>query len=397
MNQQTDGYVAAGFEPVASAFAAAQAADPGGAQLCVYRHGVPVVDVWAGADAAHDRPWTGDTLTVVMSCTKGAVAVLAHRLIERGELDLEAPVADYWPEFAQGGKAGVRVSHLLTHSAGLAGFDPEAGIGAAGVLDWQRCVAALAAMEPLWPAGTAHLYHFITWGFLVGELIARAGGRPVNELFADEIARPLALDFWIGLPEAEEPRVAPHFRSSARLTREGLDGTFRAAGIDTSTRLVRVMVEAMVTTEALIDLMTERAGRAAVVPAGNGVASARALARLYAACVGEVDGVRLLSPATVERARRPHTDHLDGPPPFLVRGGAPQRFGLGFELPRPTLPMLGAGSFGHPGAGGRLAFAHPEKGLAVGYACSNLVWDGQNPDPRWGFMAALNAVVDRGT
>jgi CubicO group peptidase (beta-lactamase class C family) len=390
-----DGFVAAGFEPVARAFAEAQALDPGGAQLCVYRHGTPVVDVWTGTDTAHGRPYADGTLTVVMSCTKGAVAVLAHRLAERGELDLDAPVARYWPEFARNGKENVTVSHLLSHSAGLAGFDPAAGIGGAETLDWARCVAALEGMEPLWPPGTAYLYHFITWGFLVGEVIARVTGKPVNETFAAEIARPLSLDFWIGLPQAEEARVAPHFRSNALFTRDGLETTFRSLGMDTSSRLIRAMIEAMTATETLIDLMNERAGRAAVVPAGNGVANARALARLYAACIGEVDGVRLLSPAAVDLARTPQTDNLDGPPPLVVRGGAPQRFGLGFELPRATLPMLGAGSFGHPGAGGRLAFAHPEKGYAAGYACNNLVWDGVNADPRWAWMQALNEVVDR--
>jgi hypothetical protein len=118
------------------------------------------------------------------------------------------------------------------------------------------------------------------------------------------------------------------------------------------------------------------------------------LAKLYAACIGPVDGIRLLSAGAVARARMPQTDHLSGPTPLVARGGAPQRFGLGFELPRETLPMLGPGSFGHPGAGGRLAFAHPEKGYAVAYACNNLVWDGQSPDPRWtGWLSALREIA----
>lgn len=385
--------VAPELEAVAEAFFAAQADDPGGAQLCIYRHGVPVMDVWAGRDPFHDRPYTGDILTVVMSCTKGAVSVLVHRLAERGVLAFDAPVARYWPQFGGHGKGDIRVSDLLCHSAGLAGFDPESGIGGDETLDWERCIAALETMTPLWPPGQAYLYHFITWGFLVGELVARVTGKPVQEVFADEIARPLGLDFWIGLPEAQETRVAPHFRSNTRFTAEDLEQALGSAGVDTRTRLVRTMIHAMVSTEALIDRMAERAGRAAVVPAGNGIANARAMARLYAACIGEVDGVRLLRPETVEIARAPRTDALDGPPPLVIRGPAPQRFGLGFELPRPTLPMLGEGSFGHPGAGGRLAFAHPESGYAVGYACNNLVWDGQNPDPRWTWMTALNEVV----
>jgi CubicO group peptidase (beta-lactamase class C family) len=125
------------------------------------------------------------------------------------------------------------------------------------------------------------------------------------------------------------------------------------------------------------------------LPAANGVGTARALARIYAATIGEVDGVRLLSPESVDRARAPRTDALGPPPPLPAIGGPPQRFGLGFELPRPIVPMLGEGSFGHPGAGGRLAYAHPESGLAVAYVCNSMLWDNQTSDPRWAWNEAL--------
>jgi CubicO group peptidase (beta-lactamase class C family) len=149
----------------------------------------------------------------------------------------------------------------------------------------------------------------------------------------------------------------------------------------------------MVTTEGLIELLKTRAGRVAVVPAANALSNARSLAKMYAACIGEVDGIRLLSGAAIERARQPQTDHLNGPPPLTIRTGSPQRFGLGFELPRDSVPMAGLGSFGHPGAGGRYAFACPENGYAAAYVCNNLVWDGVNPDPRWGWNRALTKII----
>jgi len=388
-----EGTVARGFEAVRDAFAEGQAADRGGAQLCVYRAGSPVVDLWTGHDASTGRAYSADTLTVLMSCTKGAVAFCAHLLAERGALDLDARVAAYWPEFATNGKGEVRVWQLLSHTAGLMGFDPDEPVDVDGLCDWDVCTDALARMAPLWPPGTAYLYHFITYGYLVGELVRRVSGKTPGAFFADEMARPLALDFWIGLPHDEERRLAPHFRSTPPLDAAALERTFFNLGFDADHRTVRAVMAAFTSTEALIDNMNRRRWRAAEIPAGNGVGSARALARLYAGCIGEVDGVGLLHRSTLERARVPLTDELRGPTPFdAITGPSPQRFGCGFELPRDPIPMLGEGSFGHPGAGGRLAFAHPELGVAVGYACNNLVWDGNTPDPRWRWSDALRTV-----
>lgn len=389
------GSVAKGYERVRDAFAQGQAGDRGGAQLCVYRRGEIVVDLWAGRDIVSDRPYTADTLTVLMSCTKAAAALCAHMLAERGLLDLDAPVARYWPGFGKNGKDEVRVSHILSHSSGLFGFDPECGIDAAKVLDWDACKSALEAMSPQWAPGTAYLYHFYTYGTLLGEVVRGACGKTIAAFFADEVAVPLGLDMWMGLPESEEHRIAPHFRSNAAFTEEQLVATFSGLGFDVGSRLLRALIDTMVTTEALIALLATRPGRAAVVPAANAVGNARALARMYSACIVETGGVRLVTDETLARACVPRTDHLLGPPPLTARTGAPQRFALGFELPRATVPMLGEGSFGHPGAGGRYGFAHPEKGFAVGYVCNNLVWDGQNPDPRWvGWNAALREIAD---
>ena len=247
-------------------------------------------------------------------------------------------MADYWPEFSA---RSVRVSHALSHTAGLAGFVP------ADPLDWERCVRALARMRPAWEPGTAVTYHSLSWGWLVGELIRRVSGMSVGAFVARELAGPLGLDLWIGLPEALEPRVAPQLDDGFPIGR----------------------------------LMSTRAARAAEIPAANAVTDARSLARLYASLLGEVDGVRLLSRETVERARAPRTDGL--PPAGAPDPHAP-RFGLGFELPRPGNPMLGPTSFGHAGAGGRLAFADVASGLAVGYTCTAMRWRPERgPDPRW--------------
>ena len=389
-----EGTVAPGFERVRDAFAAAQANDVGGAQLCVYRNGKIVVDLAAGTDVANSRPYNRDTLTVLMSCTKAVVAICCHMLAERGLLDLHAPVARYWPEFARNGKESITIAHLLSHSAGLMSFDPDGKLGSADTLHWNKCTASLAEMAPLWKPGTAYMYHFITYGYLLGEVIRRITGRSVGTFLADEVATPLALDLWIGLPASEDARVAPHFRSVPVVDAATLRRQFAGFGLDVENRLVRAIIYTLTTTDDLIELMTQPRGRAAEVPAGNGIGNARALAKLYAACIGEVDGKRLISDATLRRACVPQTDSLRGPPPLDVfSGGSPQRFGLGFELPRDIVPMLGPGSFGHPGAGGRLGFADPDSGFACGYACNQLLWDGLTPDPRWSWCTALREIA----
>jgi CubicO group peptidase (beta-lactamase class C family) len=380
-----DGTVAPGYEAVRAAFAKGQEPDEGGAQLCVYRHGVKVVDLWTGRDRANNRPFGEDTITMIMSCTKGAVAICANILAERGLIDVEAPVARYWPEFASGGKAGVTVAHLLTHSAGLLGFDPDIGFAYPDLLDSALCTQRLAEMAPLWAPGSAYAYHFVTYGFLVGEVIRRVSGKSVGRFFADEVAKPLGLDFWIGLPEEQERRVAPHFRDTPDLTTEQWRVLFKDFG-DSESRLARCLIETFTTTDAFLKAANSRRAHAIELAAGNGITNARSLARMYAACIGSVEGVRLLGAAAMERARTLRTATLPLPGVFAAFAGnrVPQQFGLGFELPRPVEPMLGPGSFGHAGAGGRMGFAHPESGFAVGYVCNNMLWDGaRGPDSRW--------------
>lgn len=363
---EVKGTTASGYEDVRDAFAAAQALDPGGAQLCVYRHGRVVVDLWCGRDKVYNRPFTDQTITVIFSAAKGAASACLHMLAERGQVDIDAPVARYWPEFAANGKEGITVACLLSHAAGLSWFPPDSGLQLLGLVDWERCVSVLAAMTPLWTPGTAYQYHSATFGYLIGEIVRRVSGKSVGRFFADEVAKPLGLSLWIGLPLSEERRVAPIFNSNFN-------------------------------EHPFIWFMNLREALVAEIPSGNGVSDARSLARMYAALIGEVDGVRLLRRETMERARAPQTDALPLEPyPAFLRGlyspafaqelppPLKQRFSLGFELPYAASPMLGEGSFGQPGMGGRIGFAHPESGFAVGYVCNNTTWNAYaGPDPRW--------------
>jgi CubicO group peptidase (beta-lactamase class C family) len=378
------GTVAPGFENLRSAFAEGQAADPGMAQLVVYRGGERVVDLWTQRPAGEGPLYDGDTPTIIMSCTKAVTATCVLRLVERGLIDVDAPVARYWPQFAAAGKADITVAQVMSHASGLSAFDPDAGVDLEAILDWDRSCAALAAMAPLWPPGEACSYHAITLGFILGEIARRVDGRTIGAMVAQDIAGPLGIDLWLGLPDAQQSRVAEHTRIAPALTKEQLDGLLSAMGADPSDRVIRATVDGAVVTEALIDAMNQPALRTIEVPAGNAIATARALAKFYAAVIGEIDGVRLLSKAVLDRARTPLTDDLGGPGALramIPEGG--MRYGLGYSLPNRITTMLGSGSFGHAGAGGRLAFALPEKQIAVAYVCTSLMPDGGNTDARW--------------
>ncbi|MGH9074656.1 MAG: serine hydrolase domain-containing protein [Acidimicrobiales bacterium] len=364
-----EGTTAPGFEAVREEFAAnfTERGDQGAA-LCVYRHGVPVVDLWGGtADPATGRRYTEDTLQLVFSATKGATAACANLLIERGLLDPSAPVAEYWPEFADAGKGAVTVESVLAHQSGLAAID--ATLTLAEALAWDPVVAALAAQRPLWEPGTAHGYHALTFGWLVGELVRRMTGIGIGSFFAREVADPLGLDFWIGLPATEEPRVAPltmTFDHIADMDPEQLAAMAASFGPD------GLGTRALFLNGAFGDF-SEGAGpfnrpevHAAEVPAANGITTARALARFYGALVGEVDGIRLLAPGTVAEMSRARTTGTD-----LVLGGE-SRFGLGMMCDSPFTPLLGAGGFGHFGAGGSLGFAHPESEISFAYVMNQM-------------------------
>lgn len=352
------GWTAPGFEPVRDAFAA-NFEDHGdlGAACCVYRDGRPVVDLWAGfADLAGGRHWHGDTVQLIFSATKGVAAVCVHRLVERGVLDLDAPIASYWPEFAANGKGGILLRWALSHRAGLAAVDGDLTL--AEVLAWEPVVRAIAAQAPNWTPGKAHGYHARSYGWILGEVVRRVTGRSLGRFLADEVAGPLGLDLWIGLPEREQARCARVIPPEG-----GLPSIADLLGADSLTARV---ISGPSNLFAYDDMWNRSDLLAAEMPSSNGVASAHALARLYAALVGEVDGVRLLRPETVAAAC---VVQSDGPDRVLF---VPSRFGLGFMLPPMLAPDVGSRSFGHPGAGGCLGFADPDARLGFGYVTTRM-------------------------
>ncbi|MET8585095.1 serine hydrolase domain-containing protein [Streptomyces collinus] len=356
-----NGTVAEGFEPVGEAFAANFGLlGERGAAVAVYRDGHRVVDLWAGTrDVDGTEPWERGTAQVVRSATKGVAAAALLLLHQRGELDLDAPVGTYWPEYKTAGKERTLVRDLLAHRAGVPVLDRP--LTPAEAADPDLGAAAVAAQAPVWEPGTDHGYHAQTYSWLTGELVRRVTGRPVGEWIAREIATPVGADLWLGLPEAERARVG----------RVGPLTASETAGV-LKTRPKRAVAEAYADPgsltrrafAAITPLPDENdpAYRAAALPASNGIATADGLARFYASLIGEVDGgTRLFTPRTVELAR---AERSAGPDRVLVVG---TRFGLGHMLHGSASPLLSPGSFGHPGRGGALAFADPESGIAFGY------------------------------
>ena len=376
---RVQGSVGKGFEPVRDAFAANfEHLGDVGAACCVYVRGRMVVDLWGGATVPNGLDaYTPDTLQMVMSTSKGMVAIAAHILAQEGKLDFNAPVTEYWPEFGAEGKENMPVRWLFSHRAGLAAVDRPLSIE--HVLAWDPVIDALAAQRPLWEPNSAHGYHVGTYGWLAGEVIRRITGVSVGQFIADRISRPLSLDLWIGLPDAMEERVAPLLPSPPPAPGAPVD-IFTARLLDPSTLLHRAFVNPPLPAK----VFNERAFRAAEIPAANGITNARSLARLYAACIGEVDGVRLLTPDTVTKATKPQSAGED-----LVLGYE-TRYATGFQLSFPFRPMAGEGSFGHYGMGGSVGFAHPERGLAFAYVMNQMLPSG-GVDPR--SRSLVEAVV----
>ena len=354
------GTVAGGFEPVGEAFARNFGTlGDRGAAVAVYRDGRKVVDLWAGVkDVDGTEPWRRDTAQVVRSATKGVAAAVLLVLHQRGELDLEAPVGHYWPGFKAHGKERLLVRHVLNHRAGLPVLDDP--LTPAEAADPPRAAEAVAAQAPAWEPGTDHGYHALTYGWLVDELVRRVTGRGCGEWIASEIAAPLGLDLWVGLPDEQAHRVG----TVGRIEGPEPSGALRARPKRSVTDAYADPASLTRRTFAAITPFPDHndpAFRAAALPAANGIATADGLARFYASLIGRVDGVRLLDPATVEAAR---AEESAGPDRVLVVG---TRFGLGYMLHGSASPFLAPGSFGHPGRGGSLGFADPESGVAFGY------------------------------
>ncbi len=355
-----------GFEPVRLALAEILTSGAEvGAAVAVYVDRHPVIDLWCGhADAARTRPWERDTIVNLYSVGKAVTAVCALRLVEAGLLELDAPVARYWPEFAQAGKARIPVRYLLTHEAALPAVGRALPSGAWS--QWDVMTEALAAQAPWWEPGTGHGYHVNTQGFLVGEVVRRVTGKTLGTYLREDLAGPAGVDFFIGVGLDLEERCADLVPRPASPEDEELR---RRLSVDPESlsglSLMRVNAYRNPLELSGTGVVNTRAWRAAEVPSTNGHGNARAVARLYSALAtdGELDGVHVLSPDIIARAIR---QHVYGDDILLQR---PTRFGLGFQLTmaeRPFGPSPRA--FGHFGAGGSLGFADPDARVAFGYA-----------------------------
>ncbi|MEV0738008.1 serine hydrolase domain-containing protein [Streptomyces sp. NPDC050549] len=334
-----------------------------GAAVSVTLEGETVVDLWGGwADAARTRPWERDTVVNVWSTTKGPVALCAHILADRGLLDLDAPVATYWPEFAAAGKENVLVRHLLSHRAGLAGLREPHSL--AQLYDWELTTRRLAAMEPWWEPGTRSGYHALTFGFLVGEVVRRVSGLLPGAFLEREVTGPLGIDFTIGLPEKEAGRAAelvhPPVASSSE--QAAIFSQLTPAAIAALTNPVAGAAEA-----------NTPEWRAAEIPAANGHGTARAIAALYGVFAGRgsYGGHRILSPEAAERVREGQGSCRD-----LVLGAGfahETEIGLGLWLSGPN-GSYGPDprAFGHDGFGGSCGLADPDAGVSLGYAMNRM-------------------------
>jgi CubicO group peptidase (beta-lactamase class C family) len=335
-----------------------------GAAAAVMLDGKSVVDLWAGhADKAKTRPWTRDELVNVYSTTKGVTAICAHRLADQGKLDLDAPVAKYWPEFAQGGKDKMPVRFLLSHRAGLPAVRKV--LDGDALFNWKTMTEALAEQEPWWTPGTNHGYHAVTFGYLVGEVIRRISGKTPGAYLRDELAGPLGLDFHIGLDAKHDSRTADMIPSPP--PGPGEPNLFAEAMKDPESMLAKAFMNPPLMVKP--GLVNSREWRAAEIPAANGHGTARSLARLYGALArgGELDGVRVMSKDEVAKCS---IEQSFGPDAVLMLS---TRFSLGFMMSQPGA-SLGPNpkSFGHPGAGGSLGYADPEAKIGFGYTMNKM-------------------------
>ena len=373
-----DGSVSRRFEPVREAFIE-NFTHRGelGAACCIYQDGEKVVDLWGGVRDRTGEPWRADTMVVVHSTTKGLAAMVMAVAHSRGLLDYDERVCTYWPEFAQAGKEHITVRQLLAHQAGLFGFDEPVGLEA--IADLDRLATIMARQRPAWEPGERQAYHAISLGFYESEIVRRIdpSHRSLGRFFADEIAAPLALDFYIGLPQSiPGTRLAPLEPPSfwERLT--ALPLPLVLASMNRRSVLYRSLV-ANPGTAFYID-RHRMVVRNLEVPSGNGVGTARAIARAYGvfAAGGRELGLR---PETIEALRAPAIPSRHGFFDECVREQA--RFSLGFMKPSESFRFGNARAFGHPGAGGSMGYADPEVGIGYGYVTNRMGMHLQG-DPR---------------
>lgn len=390
MSADIQGLVAPGYEIVAEAFAESFTGQSGmGAAVAVRVNGEEVLDLWGGlADPHTGAAWNEDTVSVVFSCTKGLMSLLAARLVQEGRLDYEAPVADYWPEFAAAGKEGVLVRHLLSHRSGLSA--PREILELDDVLNWGTVVGHLERQEPLWTPGEYYAYHALTHGWLIGEVIRRITGVSPGTYFKDSVAEPLKADAWIGLPPEHAARVA--LSSVGKSLQELAEAQSRARVPGVVDWNHRAMTLGNAFPDALVSGdrgFNDPAVQAAEIPGAGGIASARGLAQIWSAAVVETDGIRLLDDAVVELATGVQTEGpplWDAQPPYA-------RWGMGFQLDSTARRLLSPSAFGHDGAGGQVAFADPVHKTGFAYL-TNLMEAGAD-DRATRVVDALRGVLAR--
>ncbi|MEH6635147.1 MAG: serine hydrolase domain-containing protein [Halioglobus sp.] len=370
------------FEPLVDAFTRNfQQHGEVGAACALYYRGRCVVDLWGGlADPVTNKPWERDTIVLVLSVAKGPTATCINRLVEVGELDIDLPVAHYWPEFACNGKEGITTRMVLSHQAGLAAIDGDLTLEE--VFAWDPVVAAIAAQAPNWEPGTAHGYHARSFGWILGELLRRITGLSLGQYLDREIAKPLGLRYWVGLPAQELVNCA------TLIPPEGGDDAVAALlGADSLTARVMNGPSALF---GYNQMWNRPELLAAEMPSSNGVGDARSLARFYAAILQEIDGVTLLG---AEQLAAACEVQMRGADAVLFHETS---FGLGYGLQPSLAPGAGPNSFGHPGAGGALAFADPDAELGFAYVM-NAMQLTMEVDPRsMGLVEAAYACLPKG-
>ena len=373
----------------------------GGAAFAAYVDGELVIDLWKGL-ARPDQEWTQDTVSTLFSTTKALTATCALVLVDRGLLDVDAPVSRYWPEFAAAGKESALVRHTLTHTVGVLGV-PDASsllhVDGRGWDDYDAIAERLAASSPEWDPGTRNSYHAISIGWLIGELVRRVDGRTIGEFFQQEVARPLGLDLWIGTPtQVQEERAT----EMLEMPTDGLPGMVlemqgwlarQTADPDRILGRQAIAIHGTSIINEAVPFFGGPAGRTPEQAGAGGVGSARGLARMFAALAdgGELDGTRIATPATIELFRR---EYVSGPAEALrgltLPDGTPfppvmERWGLGFMVNLKD-PMSGNSfgpdddAFGHSGMGGQVALADPHRRVAVGFVRSEMSMSWAGPD-----------------
>jgi CubicO group peptidase (beta-lactamase class C family) len=360
-----------------------------GAGCTAYVGGRTVVDIWAGtADRRTGRPYEHDTATVIFSCTKGVMAVCAYLLVQEGRLDLDAPIAHYWPEFAQAGKERITVRDAMAHRAGLAYLDTDLTLD--DVVAWDPVIHAIEAQAPHHAPADGHAYHASTIGWLLGEVIRRITGLSAGTNFRRALGDPLSLSTWIGIPDAERSHVA---WMEPPLPDDDSEFAKGFASFGNDPRIIRTMslgkAFAFPSDDGQVTF-NDPVIQAAEIPGAGGISSAESLAKLYAACVTGVDGGSpLLTPTSIADGLRV----LSAGPQLTGQPDDGARWGTGFQISSaPAQPLLGPGSFGHTGAGGQLAFADVDYGASFGYVSNQM--GGYGDLRARSLVGALRTVLD---